>query len=124
MGPIEIIYCWQALLCAAAAWGVTQLAKTALDTVYEKKHGTSNARRRSLIVTRVVLPVIPVMAGLAYGVLVPLRPTVLDEYVAEHVSGSTMALVAYGAWGAACGQFSTFLYDRLKKLITQARSDE
>lgn len=142
MGPLEMLYGWQALLCAATCVGITQLVKAIIDTVYEQKwakmdaearavaeaaHGNgpaqkqakggTMARKQSIVFTRFVLPMTPILIGFFYANLVPFRPEVLVEYVAEHVNGWAWEAMGWGAWGAACGQFSTFLYDRLKKTL-------
>lgn len=141
MGPLEMLYSWQALLCAAACVGVTQLVKAIIDTIYERKwakmdeaakkkaeeihakamkpkKGGTLARKQSFVVTRFVLPITPILVGFIYANVVPFRPEVLIEFVSEHVDGGWVwTAMGWGAWGAACGQFSTFLYDRLKKTL-------
>lgn len=140
MGPLEMLYGWQALLCAAACVGITQLVKAIIDTVYERKwakmdeaakkkatddagpskkakKGGTLARKQSIVVTRFVLPMTPILIGFIYANVVPFRPETLVEYVSEHVDGWAWEAMGWGAWGAACGQFSTFLYDRLKKTL-------
>lgn len=148
MGPLELMYSWQALLCAAAAFGVTQIVKRIIDVVYEKKlveserkkirqkakeQGVYRAapkdkeptdgqlkRRVNPVVNRIVLPVVPVVIGAVYAVGVPLRPEVLIEYVESHLSGA-WPYMGYAGWGAACGQFSTMLFDKLKDMLKDAK---
>ena len=145
MGPLEMLYGWQAVLCAATCVGFTQLVKAIVDTIYEAKwrkmeaaakakleadakktayrknakvKGGTIARKQSVAITRFLLPMTPILVGFLYANLVPLRPETLAEYVAEHVDdGWAWGVMAWGAWGAACGQFSNYLYDRLKKTL-------
>lgn len=112
MGPLELMYGWQAVLCAVACVGVTKLVKTVIDlSMGEEK------RKGSKWINKVVLPVTPVMIGLVYAMLVPLRPEALIEYVGVNVEGRILQTVAYGAWGAACGQFSTMIHGKLKDFL-------
>lgn len=111
MGPLEMMYGWQALLCAVACVGVTQAVKTILDLTMGKEK-----RQANRWLCYVVLPMTPILVGALYGGLVPLRPEVLHEYVAEHAPGA-WSYVAFAAWGAACGQFSTMLHQKLKDFL-------
>lgn len=148
MGPLELMYSWQALLCAAAAFGATQIVKRIIDVIYEKKLVESERkkirekakeqgvyrsppkgkeptdgelkRRVNPVVNRIVMPVVPVVVGAAYAMLVPLRPEVLIEYADEHLSGAWLYM-GYAGWGAACGQFCTMLFDKLKDMLKQAK---
>ena len=109
--PLELLYSWQALLCAAACVGVTKLVKTILNiTMGEEK------RKSNKWVSKVALPVTPIVVGAVYSMAVPLRPEVLSEYVSAQVSGAWVWL-GYAGWGAACGQFSNFGYDRLREFL-------
>lgn len=116
--PLALMYGWQPLLCAAAAVGVTKLVKTVLDLAM----GTE-ARKASRIVSKIVLPLTPIVIGLLYGAFVPLRPEVLVDYVAEHVEGTFMTLVAFAAWGAACGQFSTMLHQKFMDFLQHGKPE-
>jgi len=111
MGPLAMMYGWQALLCAAAAYGLTRLLKTVLDLSVSK-----DRRKASRWLNRVVLPATPVLFGAIWAAIVPLRPEALIEYADAHVSGAWVYL-AWAAWGGACGQFSTMLYQKLKDFI-------
>ncbi len=111
MGPLELLYSWQAVLCAIACSGVTQLVKTVMDL-------TMGAKKRdgSRVLSKLVLPLMPIVVGGAYAAFVPLRPEVLIEHVTTHVGGAWQ-LVAYAAWGGACGQFADYLFSRAKKTL-------
>lgn len=127
LGPLSLMYSWQALICATACVGITQMIKTIIDIMYLPKvedqpggphrSAAKEKRKENLWVTRVTLPVIPVLVGAVWAAVVPLRPDVLVEYVkAEELQGLWMVL-AYGGWGGACGQFSTMLHSKLKDLL-------
>lgn len=149
MGPLELMYSWQALLCAAAAFGVTQITKRIIEVIYEKKLVESERqkirkkakeqgvyrstpkdkqpsdgelkRKVNPVLNRIVLPIVPVIVGIVYAMVVPLRPETLIEYADTHLSGAWLYL-GYGGWGAACGQFSTMLFDKLKDILQQANA--
>lgn len=138
MGPLELMYSWQALACAAASVGVTRLVKTIIGLVYlqrerkramkgpgpyrtaEVKEAAKEARQANVWVTRVALPLTAIVTGAVYALLVPLRPEVLIEYVSEHLSGFWVYM-AYLGWGGACGQFSTALHEKLKSFLKEAK---
>lgn len=132
MGPIDILYCWEALLCAATCTGMTQLVKTIIDvatgnaaeaatpTVKDMVKVGKALRQRNIIVNRFVLPMTPIAVGALYALLVPARPAAILEYVAEHNIGWTAYLV-YAAWGASCGQFADYIWTKVKDLV-QARA--
>lgn len=109
--PLELMYGWQALLCAVACTGVAQLVKTILDLTMG-----AEKRKANRWVTRLVLPLIPIVAGMLYGLLVPFRPEALIAFVAEHADDA-WGYLGYSVWGGACGQFSAYLYTHVKKLI-------
>lgn len=130
MGPIEILYCWQALLIAVAATGITQLVKTILDVTWGARHPQPTPsmadakklgellRRRNLIVNRFVLPMTPIFVGALMAVVIPAQPDVLRAYVREHgLADSWSSYMIYGLWGAACGQFSAYGFDRVKAAL-------
>ena len=130
MGPVEILYCWQSVLCAMTAWGLAQLVKTSIDVWYGRGdlgRGTAptmdtklvagkTVRKASVVINRIVLPVVPVVVGAVFAMAVPARPDVLTTHVAAHVEGWTGYLI-YAAWGAACGQFASFAYDKIRDLL-------
>lgn len=128
LGPLSLMYSWQALICATACVGVTQLAKTLIDILYRKKvkdqagdkEHAREMRKDNAWLTRVVLPLIPILVGAVYAMVVPLRPEVLVEYTAEHVDGAGMQALAFAAWGGACGQFATMLHQKLKDFLKAA----
>jgi len=136
MNPLELLYSWQALLIAVAATGITQLVKTVIDIVWGHKDAqpTPTAkdakrvgealRKRSVIVNRLVLPMTPIWTGALMAVLIPIRPEVVTEYVTtQHIEGFGRLLV-FAAWGAACGQFADYGFNKIKATLRDAGSRE
>lgn len=134
MGPLESIFCWQALLIAITAAGVTQLVKTLIDitwgtqapdptpTLAAAKKVGADLRRQTLILNRVVLPMTPIFAGFLFAAIVPMHPENLIEYVTTHNIVWWQAALIYGSWGAACGQFSDYGVSKVKDFLG-ARTD-
>jgi hypothetical protein len=112
-GPLEMMYSWQALLCACAVVGLTKLVTAAVDVQLGIERRKSN-RWLSIV----ILPSVTVVFGLFYAMLIPLRPETLDSYVSAKVESHAIQLLCYGAWGAACGQFATTLYDRVRDVVS------
>ncbi len=117
MGPLEMMYGWQALLCATACVGVTKLVKTILDLTMG-----AEKRKANKWLNKVVMPLTPILVGAIYAALVPLRPEILHGYVEEHVTGAWTYL-AYAGWGAACGQFATMLHQKLMDFLKHSKSE-
>lgn len=128
MGPIEVLYCWQSLLCALSAAGLTQLVKTIIDiwwghaspvptpTVKDKQMVGKFLRQRQVIVNRLVLPMLPIIFGALYAITVPARPDAIATFVASHALG-TSALLVFAAWGGACGQFADYIVGKARDLL-------
>ena len=112
MGPLEMFLSWQAVTVAAIASPLTQLVKTVIDLTM-----TKDRRQGSRWLNRVAFPGLPVVFGALTAAFVPIRPDVLVEYVASSVDPGTMTTVAYAAWGAACGQFASTMFDRLRDFV-------
>lgn len=124
--PLDLLYSWQGIMVAIAATGVTQLLKTVLDivwgqvdpkstpTVKDAARWGATMRRRSLIVNRLVLPMFPILVGFIMALIIPIHPDVLIQYVdTNHIEGFGRHMV-FGAWGAACGQFASYTFDKVK----------
>ena len=110
MNPIEIFYCWQALVHALMVYMLTQLVKTAIT----KQLGPwcNKKPNRTWWVKRVILPAVPPILGFLGAASIPLRPDVLIEYVNTHSIPAHQASLVYGAWGAAVGQFADYIYSK------------
>ncbi len=107
LGPLALMFSWQALLCAIACVGITKLPTMIIDRLMGKAK-----RQANWWLTHLLYPMIPILIGILYATLVPLRPEVLTEYVTKSTEG-LWQLVAYAAWGGACGQFSQVIYDKM-----------
>lgn len=173
MGPLEMIYSWQAMLVACIAWMVTQFVKTAIDihaghSVIQKQSmlppapesatataevpgGTVSvtvvaapdnvtyrdsakpvpiqakaqvgreARRDAPILNRIVLPVVPVLVAALIGAFIPVHPEVLQTYVESKIHIWWQADLVYAMWGAVCGQFSSYIFDKVSKGVEAFR---
>lgn len=115
LGPLGMMFSWQALLCASACVGLTKIPTTIIDVAMGKEK-----RKANKWLSKVVYPVLPVVFGIAYAALVPLRPEVLIAYATEHTTGF-WTIVAYAGWGGACGQFSTTLYDKVLEFLRHGK---
>lgn len=113
MGPLDVFLGWQALLLAALCYMLCQLGKSILDAAMGAER-----RKANRVLTRIVLPAVPPVIGALLGLVLPL-PESLAAWVAEEPL-PWLALAARGAWGAACGQFSSYLYDRVRDLVRKA----
>jgi hypothetical protein len=134
MGPLELLYSWQALLVAVAATGVTQLVKTILDvawghvdttptpTMKDAKVVGAELRRRSIILNRFVMPMTPILTGAVMAMVVPIRPDQLLEYITTHHIAGTGAMLVYASWGAACGQFADYGFSKVKAALGDVRT--
>lgn len=127
MNPIDVFYSWQSLLLAVAVSGIVQAVKTGIDTVY----GTSPARRSTdlpsvkahhvgkeirksnALITRGLLPLLPILIGAVLAMLVPLRPDILTAYAEGKGGGRDWSI--YALWGAAIGQFADYIYQQIKR---------
>jgi hypothetical protein len=111
LGPIEILYNWQSVLLAVGVSAAVQGVKRALDIAL----GGKDKRKAVRLVTQVLLPLLPLLLGSLGAILVPLHPEKLTEYVTSHAN--VKPWVAFGAWGAAVGQFSDYLYQRARSVM-------
>lgn len=114
MGPLDIFLGWQPLLIAGIAYMVTQLIKATVDTSMG-----AEKRKASKLVSRVVLPAVPPILGACAAMVIPAYPESIVTYIAENSIDAASALLIYGAWGAACGQFADYLYSKTKDLLSQ-----
>lgn len=133
MGPLDSLFCWQALLIALMASGTTQLTKSIIDVVWGLNHETPTPtmadalklggalRRNTLIINRLVLPATPILAGFLFAAIVPMRPENLSHYVESHSVAAWQAFFIYGSWGAACGQFADYGVSKVKDFLGARR---
>jgi len=129
MNPIEVLYCWQALLIAGLAAAMTQVVKTLYDirrgkrsvietpTVKEAvKVGKMLRKDNDTIIDRVVLPACPIVFGACLAAIIPARPDVIMAYITTHHVG-TSAIFIYMGWGAACGQVADHVVGKTLKIF-------
>lgn len=112
--PLEILYCWQALVIAATAAGMTRAIKTAIDAT----KGTEWRKKKQWI-GMVLLPTLAVFFGALIAVTIPLHPEILDNYIEHKIPAENWGqrYAAFALWGGACGQFSSYIYDRIVGLL-------
>lgn len=110
--PIEIFYCWQALVVALMVYMLTQLVKVALPLII-----TPKTEKGKTILKRVVMPSIPPLLGFLGSALLPLHPEVLIAYVSANIHNWAEEALIYGAWGAAVGQFADYIYSKVSKFL-------
>lgn len=111
--PLEILYCWQALVVAVTAAGIVRLIKATIDSA--RGEGWRKERKWIEII---LFPSLAVLFGAVTAVLLPLRPDVLDEYLAKVPEREQWAIpYVYALWGGACGQFSSWIYDRVISIL-------
>lgn len=121
MGPLEMFFSAQSVLCAVIVVMVMKLVTTILTGTMGKESSGRPKYRRNKWVTKLFLPLVTVGLGAAYGWLVPFRPEVLAEFFTEHPEVEGWHTLADMSWGAACGQFSQTLYDRVKGMAQVVR---
>lgn len=118
--PLEIFYGWQAILLAAAVSGLTQIAKKALERRLALRSTTGQSgedlRQQNWLINDIALPLVPLVLGAVLGAVVPAHPEVLVAYT----RGTGREWLVYAMWGAGVGQFSDYLYTRLKRVMAAA----
>ena len=125
MNPIDVFYSWQSLLLAVAVSGIVQAVKTGIDTVYgtsparqsapgvKVHHVGKELRKSNALITRGLLPLLPIIMGAVLAMLVPLRPDILTAYAEGKGGGRDWSI--YALWGAAIGQFADYIYQQIKR---------
>lgn len=141
MGPLELLYSWQALLCAVACIGISQFVKTVVDVSIGSRELKSrpstppgdNAKAESArivgkekrkdgwFIDRFVVPMTPIVVGCVYANLVPLLPDPLMSFIGTHSLEGLGLVLSKAAWGGACGQFSAYIFDRAKETLGRPR---
>jgi len=117
MEPLQLIYSWQAICVAAAASGLTHLIKTVLDLRMGQE-----ARRANLVLTRLVLPMVPILAGALTALVIPVRPDFLYTYIHANVPTKVGAYSAFGLWGGVCGMFADYTFTKVKSFMLHSNS--
>ena len=111
LGPLSIVLELQTYVAAVVIYVATHFVKVSIDLA----HGTNGTEKRKLNpwLSRVALPVVPLVLGFLYGAFVPFRPDTIEEYVATH-EASSMVWVG-GMFGIVIGQFSDYIYTKISK---------
>jgi len=129
MNPLDILYCWQAVLVACAATGMTQLIKVSLDvllghvdpaptpTLKDMTAVGKDVRKSNLFLNRVVFPTLPIVFGMACAAIIPARPDTITTFVTTKAIVGWQATLIYASWGAACGQFSDYIFSKVKGVM-------
>lgn len=132
MDIIGIFLSWQAVVLAVACVGIAQLVKTAIDVIKGRRIAKTvdksarkigrELRQESLVLNRIVMPMVPIIVGAVFAAIIPLRPEFIVEYVTTHVSNPWLAALCYAVWGGACGQFSSHTYDKVREVYAAKQS--
>jgi len=133
MNPIEILYCWQAVVVAVVATLTTTLIKSIIDVVWGKtapeptpgvkemaKIGMMK-RKGTLVLNRIVIPGIPIVAGALFSSFVPLHPDVIVEYVSTNGIEGIGKTAIFAGWGAGCGQFADYTWTKIMAFYKTAK---
>jgi len=110
--PIEIFYCWQAVVTALMVYMLTQALKSYVPLLY-----TPKTAKGKVVFKRGLMVTLPPILGFIVAALIPIHPETLISYVTEHASNKLDSVMIYGAWGAAVGQFADYLYTKVKGFI-------
>ncbi len=113
---LEMFLSWQALVLAVITVTLTAGAKAVFGFAWKDW-------KTSRVASKLVVPALPLVIGFAAGVLVPLRPEAVVEYVAASTSGFWVH-VAYGSWGFVTGGVAgAWLFDRFKAFATHGKAE-
>ncbi len=128
VNPIEVIWCWQALLVALTAAGMTQFIKAATDAAHGKAVPTptptlkdmvavGKARREeNVVLNRVIMPSVPVFIGALIAVIVPMRSDIVAAYALKTAESWDDYLI-FAIWGGTCGMFADYAVTKAKSLL-------
>lgn len=129
MNPLDILYCWQAVLVACAATGMTQLVKVIIDvarghynaaptpTFKDKAAIGKELRKGDAVLNRIVFPALPILFGVLCAIVVPARPDSITEFITAKAITGTGAMLIYASWGGACGQFADYIFSKVKSVM-------
>ena len=108
LGPLEVLYCWQSVLLAIGVATATHGVKRLFDVFA----GGKEARKKKIIINRLILPATPILLGAIGAAVVPILPEALIAYSTLHgLVGFKLVLVNAG-YGAAVGQFADYVWHR------------
>jgi len=127
MEPLVIFLGWQAFLVALVASSFTELTKRMINIILAVKDDNDGRltmlerigdeiRRETVFINTILLPALPLVFG-AFGAWALPHPEEMIEYMRTHALPVWKQHAAYAVWGAMCGQFSGWLFDRLRTTI-------
>lgn len=128
MEQLEIFLCWQAGLVAIVASLVTEFVKRTINVLTAQKDDgdgklslrerlSNELRTESVFINTLFLPTVPLVAGALLAWALP-HPEMMIAYMKTHAMPVWKVDAAYAAWGLFCGAFSSYLFDRVKSVIT------
>lgn len=112
LGPLNVLICWQTILLALGVATSTHGVKRVIDYSV----GGAEARKKRVFINNVILPGVPIFIGCVYGILVPLHPDALTEYITAHSLSGVKEYLIYGVFGMCVGQFSDYVWHRYSGL--------
>lgn len=125
--PIEILWCWQALIVSLVAAGMTQFVKTAVDIFWGKVAPNPTTtlkdmaevgkirRKANIALNRLIFPSLPVFFGALLAMFV-LRGDIVAEYVVKtHSRWDDFTIFA--AWGGSVGMFADYGVSKVKDIL-------
>ena len=117
MGPLDLLFGWQSLIVAVAVYMLTQAVKA----VANQTMGGKEERKKKVWVTRVILPALPPLIGAILAAFISVHPQSILDYVSHNELGAWEARGIFALWGAACGQFSDYMYSKAKGLVEDVK---
>lgn len=128
MEPLAIFLGWQALLVALVASAFTELTKRVINILLAVKDDNDGRitmlerigdeiRRETVFINTILLPALPLVYGAFAAGALP-HPEEMIVYMKTHAMPLWKTHAAYAVWGAMCGQFSGWLFDRLRTTIS------
>jgi len=122
LGPLEVLYCWQSCLLAVGVASSTHGVKALLDVLV----GGKAARKKRIVINRLVLPATPIVLGAVGAVVVPLHPEALIAYASLHGLVGVKLMLVNAGYGAAVGQFADYMWHRISGIqadVTQKKAE-
>jgi hypothetical protein len=110
LGPLSMLLSWQTLVLAMIIATTTSGLKTVVDVAA----GGTEARRKNVVLTELVIPAIPGILGIGFGAFLPFHPDPLIAYIQEHEH--SMRLVG-ASYGFVVSIFSDWLYQRVNRRL-------
>lgn len=127
MEQLAIFLGWQAFLVALVSSAFTELSKRVINILLAVKNDNDgrltmlervgdDLRRETVFINTILMPALPLVFG-ALGAWVLPHPEEMILYMKTHTMPMWKMHAAYAVWGAMCGQFSGWLFDRLRSTI-------